>query len=232
MRSKSYYIALGSLNTDEVEVRLNFTIKAFVYDTTKAYYNCSLSHGECSLEVFLLRTNAALLTSPAREQGANNEWNVKLSYGPRWTTFFLGSGYVSIFMILAFKIFRMFQIDRRNRATMQAVETGSEQAPLLSRKDDDLSSLGSSYYSISHDEEELDKWLAVVYSDGKLLEGETNSNPQRLCVICFDAPRDCFFLPCGHSATCFTCGTRIIDEAGTCPICCRTMKKVRKIIAV
>lgn len=33
-----------------------------------------------------------------------------------------------------------------------------------------------------------------------------------LCAICCDAPRDCFFLPCGHSATCYACGERL-DKA-------------------
>lgn len=175
---------------------------------------------------------------------ANNEWHVKLSYGPRWITFFLGSchplvpflvirflsyqtpvmfilnlvvyfraGSVSIFMVLAFKILSIFQVDRRNRVVIRTAETRSEQSPLLSRKDDDLSSLGSSYDSISSDEEELDKWLGVGFSDGKQLEGETNCNPQLLCVICLSAPRDCFFLPCGHSSSCFTCGTRLAHSS-------------------
>ena len=89
-----------------------------------------------------------------------------------------------------------------------AGEFESERAPLLPEKDDDISSWGSSYDSVSHDEEDLEQWLAVTSVEGKPLnEGESN-NPSLLCVICFDAPRDCFFLPCGHCAACFTCGTR------------------------
>ena len=89
-----------------------------------------------------------------------------------------------------------------------AGEFESERAPLLPEKDDDISSWGSSYDSVSHDEEDLEQWPAVTSVEGKPLnEGESN-DPRRLCVICFDAPRDCFFLPCGHCATCFTCGTR------------------------
>ncbi|CAK9137010.1 unnamed protein product [Ilex paraguariensis] len=104
--------------------------------------------------------------------------------------------------------------------------------PLLSPKDDNLSSWGSSYDSILHDEE-LNEWIGVASPDRKQQkEGESAKNPQRICVICFDASRDCFFLPCGHCATCFTCGTRVMEEAGTCPICHRMMKKERKIFTV
>ncbi|KAL7234347.1 hypothetical protein ACSBR1_017862 [Camellia fascicularis] len=53
------------------KVQLNFTIKSFLYNTTQAYYKCSLSHRLCSLKLFLLRANAAVLTSPATEQVKN-----------------------------------------------------------------------------------------------------------------------------------------------------------------
>ncbi|KAL7200102.1 hypothetical protein ACSBR2_022248 [Camellia fascicularis] len=69
--SKFHYIAVGNLNSEEVEVQLNFTIKGFLYNTTQAYYKCSLSHRLCSLKLFLLRANAAVLTSPATEQVKN-----------------------------------------------------------------------------------------------------------------------------------------------------------------
>jgi len=78
---------------------------------------------------------------------------------------------------------------------------GGRRDPLLSPKSGDGLSDGSSYDSISSDEDDLEE---------KFLEGsmEANGNPRRLCVICYDAPRECFFLPCGHCAACFACGTR------------------------
>ncbi|XP_059626488.1 E3 ubiquitin-protein ligase APD2-like isoform X2 [Cornus florida] len=233
-RSRTYYIAVGNLNSEEVEVQLNFTIKGFLYNTTQAYYKCSLNHQLCSLKNFLLKANAVVLTSPGPEQGVPYEYGyVKLSYGPRWITYFVGSGAATVLIIVLFRVCNMFHIIRPDRTGVQAEELGPERAPLLSRKDDDLSSWGSSYDSLSHDEEEPDEWLAVGSLNRKpLKEGESNSNCRRLCIICFDSPRDCFFLPCGHCAACFTCGARIAEEAGTCPICRRTMKKVRKIFSV
>ena len=30
----------------------------------------------------------------------------------------------------------------------------------------------------------------------------------KICVICYEEPRNCFFVPCGHCATCHTCAQR------------------------
>ncbi|KAK6923105.1 hypothetical protein RJ641_011409 [Dillenia turbinata] len=54
----------------------------------------------------------------------------------------------------------------------------------------------------------------------------------KICVICYDDPRDCFFVPCGHCATCYLCALRIIEEGETrvCPVCRRYIHKVRKLL--
>ena len=69
-------------------------------------------------------------------------------------------------------------------------------ATLVANKEEDAASLGSSYDSVSDDEE-----------DDVEERGEAG---RHLCVVCCDARKDCFFLPCGHSATCHTCGTRYV----------------------
>lgn len=33
---------------------------------------------------------------------------------------------------------------------------------------------------------------------------------EKLCVICYDEQRNCFFVPCGHCATCYDCAQRYI----------------------
>ena len=33
---------------------------------------------------------------------------------------------------------------------------------------------------------------------------------EKLCVICYDEQRNCFFVPCGHCATCYDCAKRYI----------------------
>lgn len=34
----------------------------------------------------------------------------------------------------------------------------------------------------------------------------------KICVICYEGKRDCFFIPCGHSVTCFSCGQRYVIQ--------------------
>ncbi|KAL3530885.1 hypothetical protein ACH5RR_010207 [Cinchona calisaya] len=230
--SETYYIALGNLNFEEVQVQLNFTIEALVYNATQANYKCSLGQQFCSLKLFFVG-NSAVLTSPGPEPGVNNYiWRVQLSYGHRWISYFVGSASMTVLIILATKICFTFRITRDYETRFQAGGTAPERAPLLSQKDDDLSSWGS-YDSMSHDEEELNESLPVATLDSKQLkEGEGNKDHRRLCILCSDAFRDCFFLPCGHCAACFTCGTRVIEEAGNCPSCHRTIKKVRMIFSV
>ena len=102
------------------------------------------------------------------------------------------------------------RIRRNNEDTLenQLRNVGPERAPLLPQKDDDLSSLGSSYDSGSQDDEYQD-FREEGSAEGRSLgEGAKKSISRHLCVICFDAPKDCFFIPCGHCACCFTCGTR------------------------
>ena len=41
--------------------------------------------------------------------------------------------------------------------------------------------------------------------------GESARDDQQLCTICLDAPKDCFFDPCGHRCTCYSCGRRSVS---------------------
>ncbi|XP_058212420.1 E3 ubiquitin-protein ligase APD2-like isoform X2 [Rhododendron vialii] len=232
--SSSYYVAVGNRNSEEVEVQLNLTVTSLLYNTTSAYYNCAVAQGACSLKMFFPNGNSAVLTSPGPEQATTSQmWYVKLSYGPRWITYIVGIGGMTILMLLGFHFLNNFQCSREERTSFQFGEMRSERAPLLSQKDDDLSSWGSSYDSVSQDDEDLEDGMTADSLEGKpLKDGEYNNNIRRLCAICFDAPRDCFFLPCGHCVACFACGTRIAELAGTCPICRRNMKKVRRIFTV
>lgn len=232
--TSTYYVALGNMNSEEVKVELNFGMKALMYNTSDAYYNCALASGTCNLKLLFPSGNFAVLTSPGPEQGATSEiWDVKLSYKPRWFTYIAGIGVMTILMWLAFHVLNKFQVSREERHRSQFGEIGTERAPLLSQKDDDLSSWGSSYDSISSDEDELEEGLAKGSLEGKpLKDGEYNNNIRRLCAICYDAPRNSFFLPCGHCVACFDCGTRTADVVGICPICQRNIRKLRKIFTV
>ena len=115
---------------------------------------------------------------------------------------------MTIIMMAAFNFLNKFQCVHEDGTRLQFGEVEPGRAPLLSHKDDDLASWGSSYDSASNDEEGLEDFLASSSLEGKSRDGENGNNTRRLCAICFDAPRDCFFLPCGHCVACFACGTR------------------------
>ncbi|EOA18425.1 hypothetical protein CARUB_v10006969mg, partial [Capsella rubella] len=52
-----------------------------------------------------------------------------------------------------------------------------------------------------------------------------------LCVICFEERRNCFFVPCGHSATCRGCALKILsEESKVCPICRRVIRKSKRLV--
>eukprot|EP00257_Ricinus_communis_P009427 XP_002528092.2 uncharacterized protein LOC8265049 [Ricinus communis] len=233
-KSSSYYVAVGNLNSVEVEVQLNLSINAFLYNTTEAYYKCTFTNGMCRLRTLFPNGNAVILSSPGpEEESPSSEWYIKMSYGPRWATYVVGIAVMTVLMLVVFNFLNKFRCMREEGTGVQYGEVEPERAPLLSSKDDDLSSWGSSYDSVSNDEEDLEHLLASGSLEGKLSgDGENVNNTQRLCAICFDAPRDCFFLPCGHCIACFECGTRIVEAGGTCPVCHKNMKKVRKIFTV
>ncbi|KAM7259156.1 hypothetical protein ACFE04_014897 [Oxalis oulophora] len=224
-RSSSYYIAVGNLNSDLVKVELNINMMAKLYNTNGAYKECSVLDGTCRLSVLFPKGNSIVLVTPRLEQGTTG-WYVKVSYGPRWLTYIIGVGSMTAIMLVAFNLLNKFQRNREVDTGAQNGQMGSERAPLISYKDDDLSSLGSSYDSMN-DDKDLEEFMGA---EGKAKDGENNT--RRLCAICFDAPRDCFFLPCGHCVACFGCGKRISEADGTCPICRRNIKKVRKIFTV
>ncbi|XP_022745879.1 uncharacterized protein LOC111296090 [Durio zibethinus] len=253
-RSSSYYIALGNLNSGDVkcQVELNLTIRAFIYDTTEAYYKCTFTDGLCNLSILFHQGNSVVLTSFGPEQMTGlsdchmdqDGLHILLALVeffllvtlittftniPSLNTIFLLKGGMSAVMLVAINCLIKFQYSREDETS---VSYRSTRAPLLSSKDDDISSWGSSYDSVSSDEADLEDSLAVSVEGTSTRNGENSNNTQRLYAICFDAPRECFFLPCGHCAACYACGTRIAGAFGTCPICRQNMKKVGKIFTV
>lgn len=108
---------------------------------------------------------------------------------------FIITGIVTALLLILSSVF-----NKRQQAASENDETVDENddvAPLIPGKDDDNSSWCSSYSSILTSTEELEG-----------AHGDAQSSTRYLCAICFDAPRDCFFLSCGHCVACFQCGTR------------------------
>lgn len=64
-----------------------------------------------------------------------------------------------------------------------------------------------------------EKSIRFTYGTNEEDDGEGSSTcssedlyDAKLCVICYDDQRNCFFIPCGHCATCYDCAQRYISE--------------------
>lgn len=53
-----------------------------------------------------------------------------------------------------------------------------------------------------HEKEDLESESDALSSSSEELYNE------KLCIICYDEQRNCFFVPCGHCATCYDCAQR------------------------
>lgn len=61
-------------------------------------------------------------------------------------------------------------------------------------------------------------------------KGKSAVPEKDLCSICMDAKRDAILLDCGHRATCYSCGLRLLQTGSpSCPICRRSIRRVVKI---
>ncbi|KAF8044785.1 hypothetical protein N665_6833s0002 [Sinapis alba] len=199
-KSSSYYVAVANSNMKDVEVELDIDVRAILYDTKQSFYKCTFSNGECTFNAVSLVGNSIVLTSPAPKQGASveeeEEWCIRFSYQPRWTSYVVGTGLVTCFMLVAMQLWKRLQC---NGEESYQSENDSGRTRLLVNKDEDGSSMGSSNESFAADDADLEDFTGN--------EGEASNSSRRLCAICFDAKRDCFFLPCGHCVSCYQCGT-------------------------
>lgn len=76
-----------------------------------------------------------------------------------------------------------------------AETTESETDPLVSTKEVPC------LYGAMEEEEEEDSEMGLNRGSNDLYDG-------KICVICYDERRNCFFVPCGHCATCYACAQR------------------------
>lgn len=56
---------------------------------------------------------------------------------------------------------------------------------------------------------------AVLVGDDAALIGDDAAlvgDDAALCTVCWDAPNDSFFDPCGHRCTCYSCGMRSLSS--------------------
>ncbi|CAA0841011.1 RING/U-box superfamily protein [Striga hermonthica] len=144
------------------------------------------------------------------------------------TDFVLYAIIAVLVMVIALIMKLMRNINRDNiRATDgQNVPLSTESSRLLlsSSSEERTFSSCSSYGTINNSDEE------DLLESGKLRNCSSSSEDLydvKICVICYDHRRNCFFVPCGHCISCIPCAKRIIrGEIKSCPICRTFINKV------
>ncbi|CAN6831836.1 unnamed protein product [Brassica oleracea var. botrytis] len=199
--SETYYLNVANPNLKDIEVELDIDVRAVVYDTKEPpFYECNFSNGECTINTMPFVGTSIVLTSPAPRPGVlaeEQEWFIRISHQVRWTSYAIVTGLVVCFLLVALELYKRFERAGEDRHVM---DDDSSITSLLVHKDDDVSSMRSwteSFAAYDADREDF---------SGN--ESEASYGTKTRCAICFDAKRDCFFLPCGHCVSCYQCGTK------------------------
>ncbi|XP_030498963.1 E3 ubiquitin-protein ligase APD2 isoform X1 [Cannabis sativa] len=210
-----YYLDIINSNSRSIVVALSVNVTSMMYDITKAKNKCSTSKGSCRLKTILSYTHYVILTTP--NDGHLEGWYLELSFVARVITYIAILGFITIFILLILKYLGSCDGDVSERPAIYntAVDEVAETRPMLSEKP-----IRCTYGTVEHEEDESE---ASSSTSEELYDA-------KLCVICYDDQRNCFFVPCGHCATCYDCAQRIMDgESKVCPICRRLVHKVRRL---
>ncbi|GLT40185.1 hypothetical protein SLA2020_143380 [Shorea laevis] len=180
--------------------------------------------GSCQLNLLFPNTQFLVLTTPDNVDVGG--WYIELSFVARVITYIaiLGFFIAVIFLLLKYL------------GACDAGESAVDTAPMEIQYDYDRTTATETTPILT------EKHLRATYGTGKEREdddetGSSSSSSEdlydaKLCVICYDDQRNCFFVPCGHCATCYNCAQRILSEDNKmCPICRRLIHKVRRLFS-
>ncbi|KAL5559136.1 hypothetical protein UlMin_035347 [Ulmus minor] len=210
-----YYLDIINTNSRSIITTLNVSVSSKMYNLTKAQNECSTTNGSCRVKLLFADTKYVVLTTP--NTGKLDGWYIEISFMARVVTYIALLGFIVIVIFLIFKY--LGGCDGENsveyRSTpVQIQEEITETHPILPEKP-----IRHTYGTGEEDEEDE----ASSTSSEDLYDA-------KLCVICYDDQRNCFFVPCGHCATCYDCAQRIMaEESKVCPICRRLVHKVRRL---
>ncbi|XP_057503461.1 E3 ubiquitin-protein ligase APD2-like isoform X2 [Actinidia eriantha] len=205
-----YNLGIVNTNPRSIIMAMNVNVSSKMYDTTMAKSMCSTMNGSCRLSLLFPNSQFVTITTPYN--GDLGEWNVELSFVSRVVTYIAILGFVVIVIFLILKYLGACDGDTREEITV--VRQVTESDPLVPEKP----------FRLPYGTGEEDVESGSSSSSEDLYDG-------KICVICYEEPRNCFFVPCGHCATCYTCAQRIMDgEPKVCPICRRLIHKVRKLL--
>ncbi|XP_022768696.1 uncharacterized protein LOC111312571 isoform X2 [Durio zibethinus] len=213
-----YYVGVINSNPRSIIMTFGLNVTSKVYDVTKASNMCSSLNGSCRLKIQFPDTQYVIVSTP--DNGDIAGWYIDLSFVARVVTYIAILGIFIIIILLVLKYLGAY-----NSATT-VVETAAleiswrtETDPILPEKPVRLT------YGTTAEEDNDAETGSSSSSSEDLYDA-------KLCVICYDDQRNCFFVPCGHCATCYDCAQRIMEEDNKmCPICRRLIHKVRRLFS-
>lgn len=206
-----YCIGITNLNPRSIMVVMHVNVSSKMYDSTKAKSMCSTGSGTCHLNLLFPITQYVVVTTP--NNGDLGQWHVELSFVARLLAYICILGVVVIIIFLLLKLLGACN-EENHEPEHPVTRVAAETEPLLPEK----------VFRLPYGTDEEDRESSRGSSSEDLYDG-------KICVICYDMPRNCFFVPCGHCATCQDCANRIMEgETRVCPICRRLIHKVRKVI--
>ncbi|KAK9097258.1 hypothetical protein Sjap_022755 [Stephania japonica] len=235
----SYHVCILNMNLRSIALSMNISAALRVYDTSNATSKCSAVNGSCQLNLAFPKPQFLILTTPTHFHGDLNDWwCVEMSFVARLLVYMVLLGIIVGIVFCILKLLGTCDYDHRGEANDREDQTRvSERDPLMQpandREDqmrvserDPLMQPGktSGFNYGTSEEDDGESGLHSISSED-LYDG-------KICAICYDKQRNCFFVPCGHCATCFECAKRIMDEEGkVCPICRRFIHKTRRLFS-
>ncbi|CAK8569468.1 unnamed protein product [Lathyrus sativus] len=218
-----YHIGVLNMNARNIILTMNVNVSAKIYDTTKSTNMCSTRTGSCKLGTFFPITYYVILTSPKNGNNYYNDddaWYVEVSFLARVFSYITLLG---IFMVVIFLILRCLGPgDGGDNYNVVGEQEVTETEPLVSAQTN-IVTYGTNKLQEKKDSDSESESDALSSSSEELYN-------EKLCIICYDEQRNCFFVPCGHCATCYNCAQRIVDgQSKVCPVCRRLLHRVRRL---
>ncbi|KAL3690230.1 hypothetical protein R1sor_016539 [Riccia sorocarpa] len=205
-----YLFTFANIHYVDAQVAYELEINSKQYDVRHAKKRCSLK-SHCELELSLFGSRYAVLETPGVGQTPVDNWEVEVSYGFRWGPFVI----LFALIVLSYFVKRAIIL----RTNYDSYDTFAERAPLVAEAE------GTSPTAPALPTSNYEQAAHAPHGKGTEVVDDHNQ-----CSVCFDAPKDSFFVPCGHRATCFACGLRISSsEQATCPICRKPITDVNRI---
>ncbi|XVF36367.1 hypothetical protein REPUB_Repub19eG0052700 [Reevesia pubescens] len=212
-----YYVGVISANPRSIIMTFGLNVTSKVYDVAKANNMCSTLNGSCRLKILFPNTQYVIVST--LDNGDFAGWYIELSFVARVVTYIAILGFFIIVILLVLKYLGACDSETTVvDVAAREISWRTETEPILPEKPVRLT------------------YGTTAEADDDAETGSSSSSEDlydaKLCVICYDDQRNCFFVPCGHCATCYDCAQRIMEEDNkVCPICRRLIHKIKRLFS-